>query len=323
MLTGVRALSFRFLLSDDRSIYAVSFSGALLWYQDLLRNGGNGANGERGWAPNSGNQIGFGWSGFEHVVAGGDGIIYAIKETGELIWYKDLLRDGSNGARGESGWAPNNGQQINVGWNGFKHVFSGGGGVIYAIKQTGELLWFQDQARDGSNGANAERGWASNGGSQIGVGWDAFEQVFCGDNGIIYAIGNAELRWYQDLLRDGTNGPNGDSGWAAQGGQNAIGNAWGGMQHVVSPGGGVIYGIAGNDLFFSLDARQDGSQGPLVDPGNRIGIERQVTIGAPAFLMLRGADDVFLGLDWWGFRLESGPAPSAIPCIVARSDERP
>ena len=225
-------MGFQHFFGDDRSIYAVSFGGTLLWYRDLLRDGSNGLDGERGWAPNSGNQIHTGWTGFDHVFADGDGIIYAIRKSGELLWFKDLLRDGSNGLNGERGWAPNSGNQINTGWNDLKHVFSGGG-VIYAVRQTGELLWFQDLLRDGSNGPNGERGWAPGGGSQIGTGWNSVDLVFSGDNGIIYAIGNADLRWYQDLARDGSNGPNGETGWADKS-SNIIGGAWGLIEHAFS-----------------------------------------------------------------------------------------
>lgn len=315
-------MSFLNFFGDDRSMYAVGFDGPLLWYRDLLRDGGNGLDGERGWDSNSGNQIGIGWNGFEHLFAGGDGIIYGILESGELLWYRDLVRDGSNGLRGEQGWAPNSGSRINVNWNGFKHVFSGGDGIIYAVRETGELLWYQDLLRDGSNGENGERGWASGSGSQIGIGWNGFEHVFSGDNGIIYTIGNADLRWYQDLVRDGSNGENGESGWADNSG-NLIGGAWGDIQQVFSGGGGVIYGIDTNDLFFSRDQRQDGQEGSFVDPGNRIGIERRFEIGdASAFLMVRGADNLHIGLNWWGFRLEPGSAaPASRPHLVARSDE--
>src|SRR5436189_47557 len=94
------------------------------------------------------------------LVLSDDQVIYAVKPTGELLWYQydpDLQM-----------WDPNSGSQIGIGWDEFVHVFSGGTGVIYAIKPTGELLWYQDTLRDGTNGANAEQGWDPNSGSQIG-----------------------------------------------------------------------------------------------------------------------------------------------------------
>lgn len=93
-------------------------------------------------------------------------MIYAIKATGELLWYRDLASNGT------WNWAPHSGNQIGTGWSQFAHVFSGSDGVIYGIKPTGELLWCKDIKRDGTNGAQGETGWAVNSGRQVGTGWD-------------------------------------------------------------------------------------------------------------------------------------------------------
>jgi hypothetical protein len=42
--------------------------------------------------------------------------IYAIEASGDLLWYRDLRRDGTNGARAESGWDQRSGNQIGIGW---------------------------------------------------------------------------------------------------------------------------------------------------------------------------------------------------------------
>jgi hypothetical protein len=204
-------LRFKFVLSDDQVIYAVKPTGELLWYQH-----DPDPDPDR-WDPNSGSQIGIGWDEFVHVFSGGDGVIYAIKPTGELMWYQDTLRNGTNGANAEQGWAANSGSQIGYGWDEFVHVFSGGDGVIYAITPTGELLWYQDTLRDGTNGPDAEQGWAANSGSQIGYGWDEFVHVFSAGNGIMYGVqiynSGGNVHWYRDLLRNGANGPDASQGW--------------------------------------------------------------------------------------------------------------
>src|SRR5262245_4153796 len=76
---------FRFLVADDTSMYGVTAAGALIWHP--------------GWTETSvpptldgGRQIGVGWAGFAHLVAGGDGILYALTPTGELLWYRDEYR---------------------------------------------------------------------------------------------------------------------------------------------------------------------------------------------------------------------------------------
>ncbi len=257
-------MAFLDLFGDDRSIYAITGDGSLLWYRDDLRDGSNGPNAERGWAPGSGSQIGRGWNGFAGVFSGGNGVIYAIRETGELLWYRDDLRDGSNGPNAERGWAPGSGSQIGRGWNGFAGVFSGGNGVIYAIRETGELLWYRDDLRDGSNGPNAERGWAPGSGSQIGRGWNGFAGVFSGGNGVIYAIRETgELLWYRDDLRDGSNGPNAERGWAPGSG-NQIGHGWADFGAVFTTGkpDGIIYAVtATSDLLWYRDDLRDGTNG--------------------------------------------------------------
>jgi hypothetical protein len=66
--------------------------------------------------------------------------------------------------------------------NGFSASFPGGDGVIYAIQQNGDLLWYR---HDGwATGAVT---WTSGGGTKVGNGWAA-THVFPGGNGVIYAV---------------------------------------------------------------------------------------------------------------------------------------
>ena len=159
-LRGIR-VAFLEVMADDLAIYAVTGDGSLLWYRDELRDGTNGPNAERGWAPGSGSRIGHGWADFRQVFSGGDGTIYAITESGALLWYRDQRRDGTNGPNAERGWAPGSGTRIGHGWADFRIVVGSGAGegLIYAITGSGALLWYRDELRDGTNGPNAERGW--------------------------------------------------------------------------------------------------------------------------------------------------------------------
>ena len=55
----------------------------------------------------------------KQVFSGGDGVIYAIADNGDLLWFRhDGRGDGS------FKWADNNARKSGVGWN-MKHVFSG------------------------------------------------------------------------------------------------------------------------------------------------------------------------------------------------------
>jgi len=221
-------MAFTGVIADDLGIYAVTGDGSLVWYRDTLRNGTNDPHGATGWSPSSGSQIGGGWDIFRQIFSGADGIIYAIKDTGELLWYRDTLRNGMNGPNGTAGWAAGSGNQIGAGWQNFAKVFSGGNGVIYAIKTTGELLWYRDTLRNGMNGPNGTAGWATGSGNQIGAGWHNFPAVVApgAADGIIYATTQtADLRWYRDDLRNGTNGAAGTAGWAPGSGAN-IGLGW-------------------------------------------------------------------------------------------------
>lgn len=119
-----------------------------MWYRDTLRNGTNNPLGTSGWAAGSGSQIGAGWDIFKHVFSGADGIIYAIKDTGELLWFRDVVRNGADGPNGTAGWATGSGNQIGAGWHDFPAVFAPGAsdGIVYATTQTSDLRWYRDVA---------------------------------------------------------------------------------------------------------------------------------------------------------------------------------
>ena len=99
-------------------------------------------------------------------------MIYAVTTDGKLLWYRH-----NDPAEGASGFVNNGrGQQVGTGWIGFTQVFSGGGGVIYAVNADGRLLWYRHN--DPNGGAP---GFANNGrGQQVGVGWNGFKEVFSG-----------------------------------------------------------------------------------------------------------------------------------------------
>lgn len=237
-------MRLKFIFADDKSIYAVKPTGELLWnHFDTSKMTWQVPQSEVPNAtPNWGSQIGIDWQQFVHVLSGGDGIIYAIKPTGELIWYRDMLRDGTNDPGGQRGWHINSGKQIGIDWQQFVHVLGGGEGIIYAVKPTGELIWYRDMLRDGSNDPSGQYGWHVNSGKQIGTDWQQFVNVIYGGNGIIYAVqSNGDLLWYQDQLRDGTNGESRSGGWAPKSGSK-IGSDWNNFTHVFSAGPGELFG---------------------------------------------------------------------------------
>jgi hypothetical protein len=195
------------------------------------------------------------WQHFIHVVAGDDGILYAVRRNGEMLWYQDTLRDGTNGIDGNRGWARNCGHVIGDRWNKYMYVLPGGDGVLYAIDRNGDIYWYQDLKRDGL------MGWAPKSGSQIGAGWNKYRHVFSGRNGTIYAITHeGNLLWCRDLFRNGTNAPDGSTGWTARSLIDTGG--WDQATYAVSGGSGIIYSFEFRNFIFlrrNVDTHDDGT----------------------------------------------------------------
>lgn len=179
------------------------------------------------------------------ILEGGQGVIYTVTDTGQLLFYRDEARNG-NGV-----WAYGGiGKEIGTGWSVFRHVISGDDGIIYAIDGDGTLRYYRDVARNG-NGV-----WAFGGvGQPIGTGWGAFRHVLSGGDGVIYAIdANGALIYYRDEAR------NGNGVWSHGGAGRQIGSGWGNFRQVFSGGGGVIYAInADGDLLYYRDEARNGN----------------------------------------------------------------
>ncbi|NOU32035.1 MAG: hypothetical protein HOO96_29375 [Polyangiaceae bacterium] len=231
--------------ASDGVLYTVDAGNQLHWYRNSGRVGGAFR-----WEPGSGSVVGYGWN-FKTLFSGGDGIIYGITPVvpatpatgigpdyaahpasgGELKWYRhDGRQDGS------FAWAPRSGSTVGTGWGGFKQVFSGGDGVIYAITPAtpatprtgigatyaghpasgGELKWYRHIGR-----ADGTFTWAPGSGAVVGTGWGSFEKVFSGGDGVIYTVAsNGELKWYR---HDGRT--NGTFTWAPGSG-SVVGTGW-------------------------------------------------------------------------------------------------
>ncbi len=238
------------------------------------------------------------------VQVGAQGIIYALMDNGDLLWYRHDGRDD-----GSFVWAPESGRKVGNGWN-VKQAFSGDDGVIYALIDNGDLLWYRHDGRgDGSfawapgagrrvgNGWNVKQAfssgsgviyalldngdllwnrhdgrgdgsfvWASDTGRRVGSGWNV-KQAFSGDDGVIYALlDNGDLLWNR---HDGRG--DGSFAWASDTGRR-VGNGWN-VKQVFSGGAGVIYALLDNgDLLWNRhDGRGDGSFVWASDTGRKVG----------------------------------------------------
>ena len=148
-------------------IYGITADNQLMW----MRHDGR-ADGSFRWAPmpNGGKLVGRGWN-FKQVFGGGDGIIYYITDSGDLMWFR---HDGRND--GTMRWTPETvGRKVGSGWN-FKQIFSGGDGIIYYVTDSGDLMWFR---HDGRNDGTM-RWTPETVGRKVGSGWSsaAFRLIF-------------------------------------------------------------------------------------------------------------------------------------------------
>ncbi|MEU9719869.1 tachylectin-related carbohydrate-binding protein, partial [Streptomyces sp. NPDC047976] len=160
-------MGFALLASGDKGIlYSGHEDGRLLFFEDLSRDGTNGADGSGGWSATSGKQIGQGWGSARLITGGGNGTLYVVREDGRLLFFQDLNRDGTNNPDGSTGWSGTSGNQIGQGWGSARLITSGGNGTLYVVDEDGRLLFFQDLNRDGTNNPDGSTGWSASSGNQ-------------------------------------------------------------------------------------------------------------------------------------------------------------
>jgi hypothetical protein len=81
--------------------------------------------------------------------------------------------------------------QLGTGWQGYDKVFSGGDGVVYAIRSDGVLERRKHQGYlDGSSNWGAKE--------EIGTGWGDFREVVAAAEGVLYAFTrDGRILWYR------------------------------------------------------------------------------------------------------------------------------
>jgi hypothetical protein len=100
------------LFADETAVYGILPSGDLQWFPHWKTP-------DSAPRPTDGKVIGWGWSEFIHVFAGGGGTIYAISSDGALRWYKHSFGTGPGIKAGASLWAEGSGNIIGSGWAAF------------------------------------------------------------------------------------------------------------------------------------------------------------------------------------------------------------
>jgi tachylectin len=168
---------------------------------------------------------------------------------GDLIWFEHLGRlDGSFRWEGPS--------KVGVRWDSFAHLFSPGDGIIYAVTPRADAVFDNSSATlsvDGHHAANAK---AASGGELVwyrhvgetdgtfrwlgpklvGVRWDEFRHLFCGDDGVVYGVDSqGALMWYRHVGQ-----ADGSFIWQ---GPHKVGTGWGSFTRIFSGGDGIIYAV--------------------------------------------------------------------------------
>lgn len=214
--------------------------GDLMWYHHLGWDDGS-------FRWNGPTKVGTGWGDFKHLFPGGDRIIYGVTTVvpaswatgigpglgqrpasgGDLMWYRHV-------GHGDGSFRWEGPKTVGVGWGDFKHLFSGGDGIIYGVTAVipatlatgigsgmgghpasgGDLMWYRHVGHnDGS--------FRWEGPHKVGTGWGDFRQVFAGSDGVIYAVTESgDLLWYR---HDGR--ADGSFRWASNAGKK-VGNGW-------------------------------------------------------------------------------------------------
>ena len=116
-------------------VYAMVPNGDLWWFRhDGFRDG------SPRWSK-SAERIGNGWTIFDKIIAGEDGVIYGRFPDGRLRWHRHLAH-----ADGSKVWAQDRDvRQASDGWGRFTDIFAGSGGVLYGIEPNGDLRWHKHE----------------------------------------------------------------------------------------------------------------------------------------------------------------------------------
>jgi hypothetical protein len=186
-------------------VYAMEPNGDLFWLRHVgFRDGSSAWKGPE--------KIGNGWTSFDKIIAGEDGVIYGRLPDGALRWHRHLGHaDGSNS------WA--HPQLVGQGWGVFKDIVAGSNGVVYGIRRNGDLIWHRHvDHRDGG------KTWADPP-QNVGAGWQNFKSVFSPGGGIVYSVKtNGNLVWHRHHDH-----AVGDKNWSKP---VTVGSGWSNLKHV-------------------------------------------------------------------------------------------
>lgn len=260
------------LASADGQIFGFRADGQVVWYRWQLTNTTTGAG---SWAAGSGSVIHSGFGSFARVIGGWNGVIFALDDVGTMFWFRYPAGDGTAGS---AAWANGGaGKQIGVGWGSYPQMWADPDGVIYALRQGGELDWWRYLPTDGSSGTGA---WQGGGGATYLSSWfstDVQREWFSNGSGTIYALTldtadtpgpDTALYWYR-LLNSETVATDGAATWA----------------NSTNPSPGVL---VGSGFTVQREAALQGYADNLsVEPGDTVNIQVSSTLSSYTATLIR------------------------------------
>ena len=234
--SGTERTTNIFALSNFRAVEnAHTFPGHFSWYEHLGAGSGSFTWGVQN-APITLTTA----PSFRQLFYGGDGVIYGITNDNFMQWFR-LYRYHGNMQDKQS---PESRGFIGEGWGDIKYALSGSNGVIYAITNAGNLLWYRHAGFQ-----TGTYSWAAGSAKQIGRGWQVAQFIFSGGgNGVIYAVINSQLRRYHHagfLTGDGK-----EDGSTLTFATIANNINWSQVHQVFSAGLGIIYVVLNDHRLF-------------------------------------------------------------------------
>ena len=180
---GIGWNGFKQIFSTKQGvIYGVQPNGELKWYRNTGYLTGAGYNDAGGWDPKSGKTIGIGWSEFDQLFSGGNGVIYGVQANGDLKWYRNTGYLTGAGYNDAGGWDTRSGKTIGIGWGALKLLMATSGGVIYGVLPNGilngELKWYRHTGYITGAGYNDPGGWDTRSGKTVGFNGNRFQDQF-------------------------------------------------------------------------------------------------------------------------------------------------
>ncbi|WP_018352521.1 N,N-dimethylformamidase beta subunit family domain-containing protein [Longispora albida] len=155
------------------------------------------------------------------MFGGGNGIIYTVRADGVLFWWRH-----AGWFSGAFDWLNcGGGRAIGTGWQNTMWIGAAADGSIFALRGNGELWRYQYVTTDLNEGF----GFWADGGTLLATGWDQFDRVFGGPDGILYAIDHDGIL-FRTQFTGGALPP-----------LQPIGNGWNFSGWVAADSGGVIY----------------------------------------------------------------------------------